>query len=95
MFDELDATSRLEDQNEARRQDDQSFFEEIVADIKDVLKTQKRYAHCDQLRRPNFVLTFSRLPGTISNVYENLKKLLDKMTKGSILPVTTFSLHVL
>lgn len=42
-----------------------------------------------------FRLTFSRPPATISNVHANLDLLLDKMTKGSILPVTTFSPHIL
>jgi len=71
LFGEVDATSRLEDRDEARRHDDQSFFKEIVADIKDALKTQKKP------------------PGTISNVHANLNQLLDKMTKGSILPWVT------
>lgn len=77
LFYGLDATSRLEDRNEARRHDDKLFFEEIVADIKDAFKSQRR------------------LPSTISNVHANLNQLLDKMTKGSILPwVTLFSVKV-
>ncbi len=43
----------------------------------------------------DFSLTFSRLPSTIGSVYGHLDQLLDKMTTGSILPVTIFSPHFL
>jgi hypothetical protein len=43
LFSELDVPSRQADRSEARRQDDKTFFEEIVGDIKDALKGYKRY----------------------------------------------------
>ncbi|KAI0271229.1 hypothetical protein BGY98DRAFT_201365 [Russula aff. rugulosa BPL654] len=42
LFYGLDAASRLEDRKEARRHDDESFFEEVVGDIKDAFKSQRR-----------------------------------------------------
>lgn len=43
LFAELDTSSREVDRLEAQRQDDKTFFEEIVADIKEALKQFKRY----------------------------------------------------
>jgi len=42
LFAELDTSSREVDRLEAQRQDDKTFFEEIVADIKEALKQFKR-----------------------------------------------------
>jgi len=44
LFAELDASSREVDRLEARRQDDKTLFEEIVANIREALKQFKR---CD------------------------------------------------
>jgi hypothetical protein len=44
LFSEVDLTSRQTDMFEARRHDDNSFFEDIIGDIKDALKGFKRYA---------------------------------------------------
>ena len=42
LFTELDASSREADMLEARKQDDNTFFQEIVSNIKEALKQFKR-----------------------------------------------------
>ncbi|KAI0247273.1 hypothetical protein BJV78DRAFT_1285698 [Lactifluus subvellereus] len=92
LFSGLNVSSRQADRLDARKYDDKTFFEEVIADINDTLARFQRYAI--EMDAVKFRLILARLPPFLRKLHTKLDRLFTKMATGSISPVTlSLSLH--